>query len=707
MSKEKRSKVGRWIAFVVMLLAIGGYGLYTLRLNVSSKESRVMNNYEPWEENVVKVSRDMAIQDGGRIKPFATWAGFNMLKLHGDRGMTIIVNGKKVKLSPEEVLLDCLFRPELARELPVFRIDDSNVITSLAIGDLPDEVKRAAGIDDALVHKKVMKEVTKGKNRRDRYSFAELEPIVPVLLARAQKIRKDQPDKAKMSANQRHTVDLAETVWLFMQLIYHMDFARADVDIKEGTPAMDKERMQRMSYWIKSFPLLAEAVRKMKPEGERMPPQLMALFGDLELRMRRASEDIKFVPPYGDDERLWSPMGKRMERVIGGDRRHAQALVEDIERLEDAHIALREKGQGTFATKLGEWKKSVHERMDADQVAKLGSEVKYGKWNYFFKALVVFLIAFLFVMFSWLSPRSLGAKICTIIAGVFAVAALGLMIAGIVHRSIIMERSPVGNLYDTILFIGATGVLVLLLTELMTKRMVALGLAVFMGLVCMFLARRYEIGDAKDHMDPLVAVLKSNFWLSTHVVTVTIGYMGGLAAAGLSAVYLFARVLGIDEGDKQWRRAMTRIAYGMICFTLFFSLIGTVLGGIWANDSWGRFWGWDPKENGALMIVLWCLVLLHARLAGYLREWGLHIATVFGANIVAFSWWHVNSLSTGLHSYGFISGIGVIWGFYYLMGAICLMGLIAAFVERSSRHSKSRAVSPPMGSDQLSSDGVN
>ncbi|MFK7909670.1 MAG: cytochrome c biogenesis protein [Akkermansiaceae bacterium] len=702
--KGKGSKLGRWIAFVLMLVSIGGYGLYTMRINVSQKESHTVDSYESWEEAVVDVSRDMAIQDGGRVKPFSTWAGFTMLKLHGDRDMKIIVEGKTVKLSAEEVLLDCLFRPDLARQLPVFRIDDKEVLASLAVGDLPPEVRRMAGMAPSDNHEDLVNEVVKGKHRRDRYTYNELEPITPILLARAQKIRKEQPDKNKMTSNQRHTVDLAETAWLFMQLIYHMDFVRADIEVQEGTPAMDTENMRRMSYWLKSWPVLRKAVQEMNPDNGQMPPKLMALFSDLELRVRRASEDIGFVPAYDPKEDEWLAMGQRMTKVIENDRTYAQELIADMAMLEDANIALREKGQGTFSAELDEWKKSVHGRLDAKLVAKLGSEVKYGKWNYFYNALIIFLIAFFFVMCSWLSPRSLGAKICTRIAAVLTVGALLLMIAGIVHRCIIMERSPVGNLYDTILFIGTTGVLVLLLTELMTKRMVALGLSVFMGMACMFLARRYEMGDAKDHMDPLVAVLKSNFWLSTHVVTVTIGYMGGLAAAGLSSIYLFARVLGIDEGDKKWRRAMTRIAYGMVCFTLFFSLIGTVLGGIWANDSWGRFWGWDPKENGALMIVLWCLVILHARLAGYLREWGIHIAAVFGATIVAFSWWHVNSLGTGLHSYGFIDGLGAIWWFYRLMWGICIMGFIAAFVTRKPRSPKAIAKPPSLSSDKLNAE---
>ncbi|BDS06329.1 hypothetical protein NT6N_13690 [Oceaniferula spumae] len=694
--RKRRSKIGRWIAFILVLLFLGGYGLYTMRKNVVSAKSAEIEGYQVWKDKVIDASRDIAVQDGGRIKPFSTWSAFTMLKLHGARSMPIQVkddegNWKKKKLMPEEVLLDCLFRPDLAKELPIFRIDNSDVITTLATHDLPEEVRHMSGISDPELEAAV-KKIKDSKNRRDRYSFNELEPIAPVLLAKAQQIRKNQPEKAKMSSDDRRTVDLGEKVWLFMQLIYHMDFARADVHIQEGTPVVDKKNMQRMSYWIRSFPMLAEAVRQMDPTGRKLPPHLRELFSDLELRMRRSSEDIKILPPYEEGEKLWSPVGKRIEKVVGGDRDHADDLISDMEMLEDACIALRENGQSEFADKLTIWKNSVHERVGTDVSNKLATEVTYVKVNYFFWALFIFIVAFLLVMFGWLAPGSLAAKIINILAALFAVVALALMIAGIIHRCIIMERSPVGNLYDTIIFIAATGVLVLLLVELMSRRAVALGLAIFMGMGCMFLARRYEIGDAKDHMDPLVAVLKSNFWLSTHVVTVTIGYMGGLAAAGLSVIYLFARVLGIDEGDAKFRRAMTRIAYGMVCFTLFFSLIGTVLGGIWANDSWGRFWGWDPKENGALMIVLWCLIVLHARLAGYLREWGIHIAAVFGANIVAFSWWHVNSLSTGLHSYGFIDGLGVIWGFYGLMTGVCLMGMIASIVTKSIKPSNQASV---------------
>ena len=141
----------------------------------------------------------------------------------------------------------------------------------------------------------------------------------------------------------------------------------------------------------------------------------------------------------------------------------------------------------------------------------------------------------------------------------------------------------------------------------------------------------------------------------------------------------------LDGGDAGLRRSLTRAVYGMICLTLFLSLVGTVLGGIWANYSWGRFWGWDPKENGALMIVLWTLAILHARLGGFLREWGLHLASVFTAIVVTFSWWHVNFLGVGLHNYGFTAGKSTIWAFYLAMLVVLIFGAVAIVLENAKK----------------------
>ena len=110
--------------------------------------------------------------------------------------------------------------------------------------------------------------------------------------------------------------------------------------------------------------------------------------------------------------------------------------------------------------------------------------------------------------------------------------------------------------------------------------------------------------------------------------------------------------------------------YGVLCFALLFSLIGTILGGIWANESWGRFWGWDPKENGALMICLWQLAILHAVRGQYIKEYGLHLTSIFGGVVVAFSWFGVNLLGVGLHSYGFTSGVARTLNVFYITEAV-------------------------------------
>ncbi len=96
------------------------------------------------------------------------------------------------------------------------------------------------------------------------------------------------------------------------------------------------------------------------------------------------------------------------------------------------------------------------------------------------------------------------------------------------------------------------------------------------------------------------------------------------------------------------------MVYGSACFAILFMVIGTVLGGVWADQSWGRFWGWDPKENGALMIVLWLAILLHARLGGLIKDRGLMVMSVFSNIVTSFSWFGVNMLGIGLHSYGFM-----------------------------------------------------
>ena len=159
-------------------------------------------------------------------------------------------------------------------------------------------------------------------------------------------------------------------------------------------------------------------------------------------------------------------------------------------------------------------------------------------------------------------------------------------------------------------------------------------------------------------MEMMRAVLDSNFWLATHVVTITIGYSTTFLAGFLGIAYvfsmLFRTVVKSSSKGKDLDRTLVSMIFGITCFSLFFSLVGTVLGGIWADQSWGRFWGWDAKENGALLIVIWNAIILHARWAGIAKIRGLSALAILGNVVTAWSWFGTNMLGVGLHSYGFM-----------------------------------------------------
>jgi len=366
--------------------------------------------------------------------------------------MKIEVSEEEVKLGPDDIMLDCLFRPELAKQLPLFRIDDSKIITGLVVHAKTQKVHHSPVIEKKFLD--AIEEIKKNKSRRDRYSYNELADVVPVLLTTADQLRSTELSKAEMSLEARSTLDLADKIGLFLQLTYHMDFVRADISLKKAPP----EGGHRMSYWVRIFPVLVQEIRKMMgPSSQGMPDEMRLLLGELETKMLRASENIRMVPPYSKEEEEWIPMGKRLEKVFAGQRDYSDALLADMEMLENACIALQEgewdERQDDFVKALEIWKESVHTRISPEAVDLLNTEVTHNKMNYFYR--------FVFIMFGWLAPRTIGARICNWIAIVLGLGALCLMIAGITHRCVIMNRSPIGNLYDTIIFIGTVGVLVM------------------------------------------------------------------------------------------------------------------------------------------------------------------------------------------------------------------------------------------------------
>ncbi len=651
------SKTGRWIAAGLALLVLAAVFYNLVVDNMPKGEVRQVEGYTPWQTETLKAAETLPVQNGGRIKPFSTFAGFTMLGLHGARSMEIEGGGKKHKITPTAWLMDTLFRPQHAIKMPTFRIDNSAVLEAIGL---------------------------KSRGKRDRYSYSEIESGREKLIGLAKTYEAVEKDKRDPVQNQ--TIDLAYNLRNYESLLGYFGFARFGVTLhgsgKDGAPDQHAE----ISAVMQTAPQIREQVKQSQARGNPVDSHLQSLMEQVEDAANFAKFGLVILPPADPKNPAWLSAGDAIFNAISDAKSDPRLAIADVKALETTARSVGD--EAAFRKELAALRDGLAKRADArGEYRHIRMEAGFYRMNWFLNALVFFILGTLAALAMWTVGKGKTGRVLSWITLASTATGLGLCVVAIVQRCIIMQRPPVGNLYDTIIFIATTVVLISLVIEWMTRRRFALGIAPILGTLLIILSRRFELGDAKDYMDPLVAVLDSNYWLTIHVLTITLGYAAGLLGAFLAFIYLLMRGLGLDNGDKDIRRSLTRAVYGMICLTLFLSLIGTVLGGIWANDSWGRFWGWDPKENGALLIVLWTLAILHARLGGYIKEWGLHFAAVFTGAVVTFSWWHVNFLNTGLHNYGFTAGKESIKVFYAIILAILVFGVIARAIEN---HAKAR-----------------
>jgi len=268
---------------------------------------------------------------------------------------------------------------------------------------------------------------------------------------------------------------------------------------------------------------------------------------------------------------------------------------------------------------------------------------------------------------AWRHPGGIAA------AGAYAAAILAflLLTGGLAARMWLERRPPVTNLHSSALFVGWITLAASLALERHRRDGLGAALAGVLGAGCLVIA--HHLALAGDTLEVMRAVLDANLWLATHVVAMAAGYAATLLAGTLGIATLLRDFLGRDRGpDDSWHRLLVAVTG----FALGANVLGTFLGGVWADQAWGRFWGWDPKENGALLLVLWNALLLHARAAGLAGPRGCAALAVGGNVVTAWSWFGVNLLGVGLHQYG---GQGAAaWplaGFTLLHGALLLTAL--------------------------------
>jgi len=555
----------------------------------------------------------------GRIKPLDTVARTSLLVLQGRQRFTA-PNGES--LEPAEWLLDVLFNPAVANDYRHFLIENPEVLALLG----------------------------KEQDNQKRFSFNELRGKLEEL-DRQMRLA-DPVDEQERTPFQREVAKLYQRLVLYQRLQQSVNL--------ESSPDLlaDLLRFQEI------LPAGAAAVRA-KEAGRPY-----------------AEADYKAVMNFASQFQFLSDTGYLL--VIPPDAGHAgangwkkmgDALMETFRRGAISPDAMAYAGLGhawrlkqprDFNEIVGLYTQQLAKRFQP-QLRQCRAEAVFNHAQPFYTSMVLYVLAFLLAVISWLKwPDLLQRSACWLLALAFVVAT-----AGIATRMWLEGRPPVTNLYSSALFVGWVAVALCLVLERIYRNAIGSVAGGMIGFGTLLIAHHLALSSG-DTMEMMRAVLDSNFWLATHVVVITMGYGSTFLAGFLAIIYIFrgtlTRSLTPETAD-----ALTRMVYGIVCFATLFSLVGTVLGGIWADQSWGRFWGWDPKENGALIIVLWNAIILHCRWGGLIRQRGLMMLAVFGNIVTSWSWFGVNMLGVGLHSYGFMQS-----AFYWLIAFVASQVLIIA-----------------------------
>ncbi|WP_414663259.1 cytochrome c biogenesis protein CcsA [Horticoccus sp. 23ND18S-11] len=565
----------------------------------------------------------------GRLKPLDTVARSSLLLLQGRQRVT---TPDGTTLAPGAWLLDMFFQPAKADTYQVFEIVHPDV---LALFSLMPEA--GAG----------------GK----RFSFTQLAKQLGELDRQAKTA--DTTEAAERTPFQSATVQLRNSIAIYQHL--------QSTFIAPGSTGF----LDQLAQLESALPALASAMQTQGAGAlHSSGPAALAL----ELgRSFAVMETFGFLHPIPTTNPTADGAGWKTAGAAWTDS-FAQG------RVAPAALAYAALGRAWIAGQPVAFNDTVHTYQQSLATTLPGAmrkgavEARFNSSQPFYTSMVLYVAAFLVALVSWLRwPDVLGRTAFNVVLIAFVVATVG-----IAARMWIESRPPVTNLYSSALFVGWGAVGLCLVLEFIYRNAIGSVAAGLIGFATLLIAHHLSLGG--DTMETMRAVLDSNFWLATHVVTITVGYSATFLAGFLAIIFvvrgLFTRSLDAATGD-----ALVRMIYGIVCFATLFSLVGTVLGGIWADQSWGRFWGWDPKENGALLIVIWNAIILHARISGLVRQRGLAVLAIFGNVVTAWSWFGVNMLGVGLHSYGFM-GAAFWWLTIFAASQVVLMALAAVPLEK-------------------------
>jgi ABC-type transport system involved in cytochrome c biogenesis permease subunit len=586
----------------------------------------------------------LPVLDGGRVMPLDTMARLRLLQISGHSTFQ-----RKPAI---HWLARLYFSPADCHDDLIFLVDNPEVLEAL---DVPRE-----------------------KESRDRYSFHQVEPALDKLRGKAQQAA--QIEDKERSPFEREMLRLYHNVNTYMELYHGFTFAQPHADFTVTNPYVRQQLglpegrtdFSFLEIWQQAPKAAPELDRFSKTKAETWTPDQRALY-ELSSHLYQWGQTHRDLPPAilpltGQGEVQWVSAWTLLGMGLTGEATRA-----DLNLLGDVAAAFRTGRQADFNQAALALERSVAKRAAAERgIRHTGLELTFNRMDFFYQSELLYGFAFLCSLLAVLVDRR-GLRRAALL---LVVLALVPHTAGLIARMVIMGRPPVTNLYATFIFAGWICAVLGLVVEWFQRNALGTLMAAVSGLGLLLVSGRFD--DSGDSMGVMIAVLDSNFWLATHVVTISIGYAGCVAAGLAGHVYLILALLRSTTADKL--ASIARAVYGLLGFGLVFSFLGTMLGGVWADQSWGRFWGWDPKENGALLIVLWCALLFHARISKLIGDRGMAAGSVLGVIVVLMAWLGINLLGVGLHSYGFTSGLAL--GFWTAVGVELLFTVAMLFFTR-------------------------
>ena len=551
----------------------------------------------------------LPVTANGRIVPLDSLARNSLLEIREKQTLNTepwkAWNENPKMVSADEWLANVMMNGAVADDWPVFRVDNPDLVSLLKLPD-KDAAKKSDG---------------------KHYSWNQLQPLLETFGKENDRVQKIEA--ANRTAYENAIAKMNERLHLYATLKNAVQ------------PASAQDWPAELAAYEKLIPAGVAAAQAQQAGKEYDKTNFNTFIGYVnEFQFMANLEPPLLLPPNGARE--WRRMG---DALLDAPRANGVGIDNSIRAYAKLAGALAANQPEEFNSALRDLR-SQFVISQPNALAKARAEVFFNQMEPFYNAMVIYVLAGLLACFSWFNlSETLRRASVWLISLAFVIHTIGL-----VYRMVLEGRPPVTNLYSSAIFIGWGAVLLGLILEKFHKNGIGAVVAAGIGFITLIIAHHLALEG--DTMEMMRAVLDTNFWLATHVVAVTVGYASTFVAGFLALIYIL-RGMFTKTLDEATGKSLARMIYGIVCFATLFSFVGTVLGGIWADQSWGRFWGWDPKENGALIIVLWNALILHLRWGGIIRERGLVNCAIFGNVVTAWSWFGVNMLGIGLHSYGF------------------------------------------------------